>query len=180
MRLLEEARTILDKYRYSMSSLGEDTLQFEDDTLLGFICELPLHTILESWERRQDDFLARNARVLRNSALKAWNLYSVFLSPDVPSKTDQKGLVNIEEDFRASRKVVHAGILTVTDVRRALYPFIPIQNIASLEESDSLQKLRRRLSELPRVAVDVLLDERLSDEESILKRFQEAHEIKTN
>ena len=45
MRILEEARNVLIKYGYSVSSLTEDTLQFEDETLLGFICEMPLESI---------------------------------------------------------------------------------------------------------------------------------------
>jgi hypothetical protein len=180
MKIVEEARNLLEKYHYMASPLGEDMLQFEDETLLGFICELPLMTILESWTSRQDEFLRKNAVVLRHSALKAWNLYSVFLSSEIPNENDRRALVTIEEDFRASRKVVHTAMQTVGDVTRALYPFIPIQNIASLEESDSLRKLQGRLSELPSAAVDALLNERVSDERSILKRFQEAHEIKAN
>jgi hypothetical protein len=90
----------------------------------------------------------------------------------------RKTLALIEEDFRASRKVVFAGVQTTADVTRALYPFIPIQNIATLETSDSLRKLQDRLSVLPKAAVDVLLKEPRGNE-SILKSFQEAHEIKT-
>jgi hypothetical protein len=154
-------------------------LQFEDETLLGFLCELSLESLLQTWSRRQDDFLRSNARTLSNSALKAWNLYSVFLSSDVPDEAAQKRIITIEEDFRASRKVVLASVQTTADVVRALYPFIPIQNIAVLETSDSLQKLRDRLSALPPAAVDLLLREPTSNE-SILRSFQEAHEIKTN
>jgi hypothetical protein len=179
MRILEEARNVLDKYGYAVSSLGEDMLQFEDETLMGFICELPLESILQSWCDRQDEFLKRNATLLRNSALKSWNLYSVFLSSGIPNEDDKKRLDIIEEDFRASRKIVHAAIQTGSDVMRALYPFIPIQNIAALEGTDSLRKLRGRLTGLPSQAVDVLLDEHIS-EDSVLKSFQEAHETKTN
>ena len=86
----------------------------------------------------------------------------------------------IEEDFRASRKVVHRrNARPPADVIRALYPFIPIQNIAALEASDSLRRLQERLTALPTRAVDVLLKEPGS-EESVLKSFQEAHEIKAN
>jgi hypothetical protein len=180
VRILEEARSVLEKNRYVVSSRGENTLQFEDETLLGFVCELPLQMLLQSWSRRQDEFLKSNARLLDNSALKAWNLYSVFLSSDVPDEAARKSLVAIEEDFRASRKIVLAGIQTATDVTRALYPFIPIQNIAALESSDSLRQLRSRLSALPSAAIDALLSERGGNQESLLKRFQEAHEIKTN
>jgi hypothetical protein len=180
MRILEEARSVLEKNRYLVSSRSEEMLQFEDETLLGFVCELPLEVLLRSWSQRQDEFLRSNARLLDNSALKAWNLYSVFLSPEVPDEGARKSLVAIEEDFRASRKIVSAGIQTGTDVTRALYPFIPIQNIAALESSDSLRQLRSRLSALPAAAIDALLSERGGTQESILKRFQEAHEIKAN
>jgi hypothetical protein len=178
MRIIEEARDVLEKYKYVVSLYGSDILQFEDETLLGFVCELSLESLLQTWSRRQDDFLKRNARTLAQSALKAWNLYSVFLSSDVPDETVRKTLAVIEEDFRASRKVVFAGVQTTADVTRALYPFIPIQNIATLETSDSLRKLQDRLSALPKAAVDVLLREPRGNE-SILKSFQEAHEIKT-
>jgi len=177
MRILEEARNVLTKYGYSVSSLTEDMLQFEDETLLGFICEMPLASIVQSWCDRQDEFLKRNATLLRNSALKSWNLYSVFLSSGIPNENDKKQLVMIEEDFRASRKIVHTAIETASDVMRALYPFIPIQNVAALEGTDSLQRLRGRLTALPSQAVDVLLDEHIS-EDSVLKSFQEAHETK--
>jgi hypothetical protein len=179
VRIIEEARDVLEKYNYVVSIHGEDTLQFEDETLLGFLCVLSLESLLQTWSRRQDDFLRTNAPTLANSALKAWNLYSVFLSSDVPDEAARKSIITIEEDFRASRKVVLAGVQTTADVIRALYPFIPIQNIAALETSDSLRKLRERLSALPPAAVDLLLKEPSSNE-SILKSFQEAHEIKTN
>jgi len=180
MRILEEARNVLEKNRYVVSSRSEDMLQFEDETLLGFVCELPLQVLLQSWSRRQDEFLKANARILDNSALKAWNLYSVFLSAEVPDEGARKTLVAIEEDFRASRKIVSAGLQTITDVTRALYPFIPIQNVAPLESSDSLRQLKSRLSALPAAAVDALLSQQGGNSESILKRFQEAHEIKAD
>jgi hypothetical protein len=178
VRIIEEAKDVLEKYGYLVSFRGDDMLQFEDETLLGAISELSLKALLETWSRGQDDFLKSNARTLANSALKAWNLYSVFLSSDVPDEAARKKIIAIEEDFRATRKIALAGVQTSADVVRALYPFIPIQNIAVLEASDSLQKLRGRLGALPAPAVDVLLRD-LRGNESILKSFQEAHEIKT-
>ena len=62
---------------------------------------------------------------------------------------------------------------------RALYPFIPIQNVAAVETTDSLRKLRERLTGLPKQAVSVLLDERIS-EDAVLKVFKEAHETKAD
>src|SRR5690348_10884318 len=120
MRILEEARSVLEKYSYLLSSMNSDMLEFEDETLMGFICELPLPDILQTWARRQDDFLKKNATALRNSALKSWNLYSIFLSSDKPDTANQRQLTNIQEDFRASRKIVQAGVETTNDVLRAL------------------------------------------------------------
>ena len=179
MRLLEEAGNVLRKHGYFLSFLHEDMLRFEDDTLLGFICELPLKSILDSWSNRQDEFLKKNAISLRNSALKSWNLYSVFISSDAPDETEQRALVEIEEDFRATRKIVQTGITTASEVTRALYPFIPIQNVAAVETADSLRKLRERLTGLPKDAIGALLDERIS-EDSLSKVFKEAHETKTD
>lgn len=179
MRLLEEAANVLRKHGYLLSFLHEDMLQFEDETLLGFICELPLNSILDSWNRRQDEFLKKNAISLRNSALKSWNLYSVFISSDVLDETEQRAVVEIEEDFRATRKIVQTGITTANEVTRALYPFIPIQNVAAVETADALRKLRERLTGLPKDATSALLDESIS-EDSLPKIFKEAHETKTD
>ena len=55
MRIIEEARNVLENYHYIVSSRGEDMLQFEDETLLGFIAELSLESLLGTWSRRQDD-----------------------------------------------------------------------------------------------------------------------------
>jgi hypothetical protein len=153
-------------------------LQFEEETLLGFICELSPNDILHTWTRRQDEFLNANASALRNSALKSWNLYSVFLA-GIPDAANQTQLAVIQEDFRATRKIVQTAIATAADVMRSLYPFIPIQNIAALETTDSLRKLRGRLSGLPTPAVAALLDEAI-DEDSLLRIFQDSHEDKAD
>ncbi len=181
MNILQEARRVLEKERYSLSLASEDMLQFEDETLMGFICEAPLNYILESWNSRQDQFLRNNASLLRRSALKSWNLYSVFVTSDAANEAERSALRKIEEDFRATRKIVETGITTSSDVLRALYPFIPIQNIVSLDVASSIQMLRERLvgTGLPKQAVEALLDDRNS-EDSVLKTFLEAHDPKAN
>jgi hypothetical protein len=179
MQILEEARRILENFDYAVSSSSAEMLRFEDDALMGFICDLRLADILGTWVRRQDDFLKTNAPFLRNSAIKSWNLYSIFLTSDKPDVESQTQLVSIQEDFRATRKIVQAGVETASDVSRALYPLIPIQNIAALQTTDSVRKLRGRLTTLPMQAVNVLLDERVSPE-SLVRIFQESHETKAH
>ncbi len=180
MKILEEARNILEANGYFVSPTSESTLEFEDETLVGFVCEAPLKEILQSWGAKQDQFIKDKATYLRKSALKSWNLYSVFLTGDPADDESRKVAARIEEDFRATRKIVHAGIATTTDVTHALYPFIPIQNVVGLSADDLKQKLGARLSMLPKEALQALMDqERFKDDRSLLRAFQEAHEIKS-
>jgi hypothetical protein len=62
----------------------------------------------------------------RRGSLKAWNLYTVLLCQDDLRNGDE-GLLAIEEDFSVSRKLVATGVQVTEDVRRALYPLIPVQ-----------------------------------------------------
>jgi hypothetical protein len=177
MRILEEARNILESNGYFVSPVSENTLEFEDETLVGFVSEAPLTEIVESWSTQQDQFIKDKASYLRKSSLKSWNLYSVFLSSDPGDDRTRKTVSRIEEDFRATRKIVQIGITTPNDVMHALYPFIPIQNVVTLGGDDLKQKLRSRLSMLPQDALSALMDQKI-DERSLLRAFQEAHEIK--
>ena len=174
MRILEESKRVLERHGYFVSPILEDAFHFEDDALIGFICELPLRQVLTTWSARQDDFVRQNAAILRKSSLKAWNLYSVFLSADSASPEDRKALISIEEDFHATRKIVQTEITTLTDVTRALYSFIPIQNLVTFSTDNTIRTLRTRLITLPSAAVDALLDQNKSDD-LVVRAFQEAH-----
>jgi hypothetical protein len=177
MRILEEARTVLATNGYFVSPVFGDTFEFEDETLVGFVCEASLKQIAQSWNTKQDQFIKDKAPYLRKSALKSWNLYSVFLSSDPADDGTRRTVAKIEEDFRATRKIVQVGITTPSDVTHALYPFIPIQNVVDLNADDLRQKLSARLSSLPKEALQVLLDR---GEDDILRRFLEAHETKSS
>jgi hypothetical protein len=177
MKILEEAKKILETYEYFVSPLSASSFQFEDETLVGFLVEAPLSEILSSWSAQQDEFIREKATYLRKSALKSWNLYSVFLTADSPDEEARKSVARVEEDFRATRKIVQTGITTASDVQRALYPFIPIQNVVGISAEDLKQKLRSRLSALPQGALRALLDAAKSDN-ALLRDFEEAHDIK--
>jgi hypothetical protein len=104
----------------------------------------------------------------------------VFLSSDLADDETRKTVARIEEDFRATRKIVHTGITTSADVMHALYPFVPIQNVVSLSADDLKRKLSARLSMLPKEALQALMDQdQEKDDRSLLRAFQEAHEIKS-
>src|ERR1700722_4932295 len=103
MIILDEAKRVLERHHYLISSLGEDAFLFEDDALIGFVCEAPLRQILEIWNGRQTEFVNKHAGILRRSPLKAWNLYSVFLSSDpIGGPEIKRALIKIEEDFHAT------------------------------------------------------------------------------
>jgi hypothetical protein len=177
VNILEEAKRILGTNEYIVSRLAANSFQFEDGSLVGFVVEAPLNEIISSWSTQQDQFVRDKASYLRKSALKSWNLYAVFLTADSIDEASRKSVARIEEDFRATRKIVQTGITTVSDVQRALYPFIPIQNVVGISAEDLKQKLRSRLSALPPGAIQALLESE-KNEGTLLREFEEAHEIK--
>jgi len=181
MEVIFEAAALLDAHNYAVSRQPRslDEFQFEDESLLGFVWAAPsVRSLLGEWRTRQDAFLRRSAPRLRTVGTKSWNLYVVLLTHDKPDDSERRALVQIEEDFRSARKIAQAELTTSSQVRRALYPFIPIQNVVPMEESDALQRFRNRLSGVPREAVNALF----SDDtiELDIRRFLEAHEGKGN
>src|SRR5882762_10019050 len=132
MNVLQEVRRTLqlNGYRVAYTREADDQIQFEDDSLMGFVWEAPtVAAIVVDWRQRQDDFLRRNANKLRSAEFKSWNIYSVFLTGESGSSIENTGLKEIEEDFRATRKIARGGIETTSQLLNALYPFIPIQHL---------------------------------------------------
>ena len=61
----------------------------------------------------------------------------------------------IEEDFVSTRKIARCGLSTKEDVRRALLPLLPLQQIVTVG-GDMQPDLRSRLTELPSDALAAL------------------------
>lgn len=181
MELLFEVGSLLEAHRYAITRPLRplDELQFEDESLLGFVWAAPsVSALLAEWKTRQDAFLRRSASRLRTGETKSWNLYVVLLTHDRPNESDRSSLIEIEEDFRSARKIAQAELTTTSQVRRALYPFLPIQNVVAIERSDALQRFRSRLSGVPVDAVNALFSG--ESVELNIRRFSEAHENKGN
>jgi hypothetical protein len=146
MPLFEEARTILEKEGYQTlpAKEGTNVFYFEDDVLLGFVA---VHrtgdSIVTNWQREQDAFLQSNAGRLRPAAQKAWNVYSVFLTPESCTSTIRAALIKIEEDFTSTRKIARSGLTNPTEITRALLPLLRIQK----RPTPGLENLRTRLQE---------------------------------
>ena len=137
---------------------GDGEVRFEDASVLGFIAEfVSVAQLLDGWQRSQDVFLRKHASALRQDRRKAWNVYSILLTPERASTDQKKALVSVEEDCRATRKVARAGILTDRDIEKALGVLLPIHHRVSLTSENTLELLNERLSALPSAAVKGLL-----------------------
>lgn len=147
---LAEARAILDSagYRTMTPHPSADHIYFEDGSILGALYVLDsISSIVTTWESLQDAFLTTNAVRLNADPLKAWNCYTAFLTAAPPSKADMSTLANIEEDFRGTRKLVRAGVMTRGEIETALAPLLPLRRLLTLAPDDIKARLASRLGE---------------------------------
>ncbi len=161
LNILQESRAILDGADFSTRASREpDIFYFENDRLLGFLWEAPsVSSLLREWETHQDNFLELNAARLKGSGLKSWNIYSVLLTADVIDEATRTKLIEIEEDFRATRKIARGAIISPDELKDTLLPLLPLQNLA-LDGSghDNEQAARQRLTHVPERALQALLN----------------------
>jgi hypothetical protein len=161
MNLLYEAQLILEEANYYVrAGTKEDTCFFEDQSLYGFIIVSPtVADILGRWETEQDAFLKAHADTIRANPGKAWNAYSVFLTWEHSSENANAAeikLLQIEEDFRGTRKIAGSGVVSPDDVRRALRPLLPIENKVKMTSAFP-PKLEDKLSFLSQAEISALL-----------------------
>ncbi|SRR6266550_7055026 len=160
MNLLDEARVALAQVGFRVTTVSEasDTIHFEDESVLGFVkvFDTP-DRLLSSWEKDQDSFLRRYATALRAEPAKAWNVYSVLLCEGASRPELLLRFEEIEEDFRGSRKIARAGMVTGPSLDRALLPLLPIRSFAVLDVGDPVERLRSRLRDVAPNVVEGLL-----------------------
>lgn len=102
----------------------------------------------------------RGVRVLRRGqpaspALKAWNLYTVFLSPAPCSTETTRLLFAMEEDFRGTRKIARAGLTGRDDIELALAPLLPLRNLRVVGIEDATSRLEQRLGAIGQALTDL-------------------------
>jgi hypothetical protein len=149
MDLRHEVISLLEDSGYRVREAVENLslLYFEDSSLVGFVSiEADCEELISTWESKQNAFMQSNAQRFKRASLKAWNAYSALLTGASCNKEQQSRLQLIEEDFRGTRKIAVASILTRDDLKRGLYPLLPIQNLISLREGNPIEVLRSRLS----------------------------------
>lgn len=164
MTILDTCARRLTASGYAIATSTTE-LRFEDASVLGFIAEFEtVAALLEGWQHAEGAFLRTHAAALRRDPRKAWNLYTVLLTPAPATAQQRAALFAIEENFRATRKLARAGIATERDVENALGALLPIRHRMDLKNEDVLELINGRLSALPSEAVRSLFDEATGDE----------------
>jgi hypothetical protein len=122
---------------------------FESQSVAGFIHVFTTcASLLDGWRNAQQAVLNRYAAALRPAGVKAWNVYSVFLTPEVGTESQGFEIERIEEDFTLTRKIARSKVTTPTDVSSAFLPLLPIASFADVTVTDYHTQLRKRLSEI--------------------------------
>ena len=165
MAILDDARKILESAGYTtISGQTGDVFSFEDSALLGFVWAAPsVAYLLESWQKKQDDFLNVRDRELKRAKEKSWNVYSVLLAEDDPKEEELSELARIEEDFRGTRKIARGGLRAIFQLNRALLPLLPIQNNPFLGDVDAMSRLRVRLTPVGEKTAELLLQPTITE-----------------
>jgi hypothetical protein len=149
MDQLNWARRLLEESGYFVEMV-QDQLVFEDQTLYGFISfPLTVRDLIDGWESVQDTFLKKYALSIRRGDLKSWNAYSVFLCAEKATEVERTILADLEENFRATRKIVKTHVLSQKDVKQALFPLLPIQHPVQLSAENLKERILERISLSP-------------------------------
>jgi hypothetical protein len=132
---------------------------FESATVVGFVHVFSTAAVLlDAWESAQQRILARHSPALRAAGVKAWNVYSVFLTSELASDL-QRQVERLEENFALTRKIARTGIQTAEDVANALMPLGPIKAQPLLETADITDRLRARAKDVPVEALNAFLSD---------------------
>jgi len=148
MNIIPETNSILELsgYKTKYADADANLLYFEDDCLLGFVTVFSTVSELSAqWKEKHDAFLTKNAGRLRVSPLKAWNCYSIFLTPDDPDSFPMHAFLEIEDNLQGTRKIARYGVKTHKDIIHALYPIMPIQNRVALIPENFLDRVKERV-----------------------------------
>jgi hypothetical protein len=146
-------------YSFRLDAGRSSTVLFEDYSLFGFgtVYE-SVDSLLQTWKTNQDNFLHMHAPFLRAAARKAWNCYTVHFTDAQATEAELQALFDIEEDFTGTRKIARAGLTTASDVQRALYPLIPVQNLLKMQPGGQGElDIAQRFHDWPPGALTALL-----------------------
>ena len=163
MNIIYEAQALLEQAGYFVElAVPDEVLHFEDESLYGFVRVFGSAAALVSeWAQHQDSFLEFHAAHIRAAPEKAWNAYSVLLTSAEALESNRANLLQIEEDFRGSRKIAKAHVASVDDLRTAMQPLLPIESKVALR-GPSGPNLSERLTSLSADETESLMKQDLA------------------
>lgn len=127
-----------------------DAVQFEDESLFGFVAFYDDgRELLSRWRADKDTFLIKHAGAMRTGAPKAWNCYAIFLTSEAVDAQQRVELWRVEEDFSGCRKIARDDVRTAENLKDALAPLIPPEHVTTLPRAPQLADVVMRLSSLP-------------------------------
>ncbi|MFO1315871.1 MAG: hypothetical protein U1F58_09720 [Burkholderiales bacterium] len=151
---------------------GSEVLIFEDNVYLGFVLAYATaDDLIRNWPDDSRAVIARYSLALRRSGDKAWNVYLVLLAASPHSDQTQTLLAEIEEDLVGMRKIVRAGVSSVTELKAAFLPLLRLQSPPKLEAVDMPAEIRLRASEVESKGIDAFLS--LADESVVLQLLED-------
>lgn len=158
MDVYKEAQLLLREARYKTT--GNDAqmmISFEDSSLAGFIFVISdVKKLLSSWSTLEKDALKTFSEQIRNADEKAWNLYSIFLTPQSVSidSSELHDIEMIDETFQYTRKIARAGIKSKDDLKMALLPLLPIRDQGVSTNDNFKSRVNSHLAEFPSTALE--------------------------
>jgi hypothetical protein len=142
---------------------------FESQSVAGFVhvfdtCD----GLLKRWRDSQQVVLNRYAAALRPAGVKAWNVYSVFLTAAVGAPPQVFEIERIEEDFALTRKIARCNVAIAEDVSNALLPLLPVRSFVGATVTDYETQLHKRLSEVDQKVATAFLGTQSASEVATL------------
>jgi hypothetical protein len=161
--MIATVQIVLEEAGYSVWLAPAEQLTavcFEDEAVMGFVCVFAQPgDLLSRWRSIESVLLARHASRFRAAEEKAWNVYSIFLSPQQGTDEQTSEIRGIDENLERTRKIAARGLAGKADIVTALLPVLPIQYRPILEGEDLTGRLKKRITSIAPAAVDVALDD---------------------
>jgi hypothetical protein len=135
MSLIEQVQSLLEGagYQTYIHLSKSSAIWFEDPNIFGLVCEYEtVAELLTSWESDQDSIFRENVVSLTRLPEKAWNAYAVYVTSERAAEEELAALMDIEEDFYATRKIARSGLATAENVVAAILPLLEIRHSGAL------------------------------------------------
>lgn len=151
MDIRSSAQLLLKDAGYSTSTWRDSSgpiLRFEDLSVIGFLYEFAsIDDLLTTCAAREKAVLTAHAPALRAAGVKAWNIYSVFLTSEVNTNRSHS-ISALDENLQTTRKLARAGLSTEATLRSALLPLLPILSQPQIAIDDYERRVKSALGNL--------------------------------